>query len=71
MSEHHAEQSELALVVNLAPVTDRLPNPAVHPTLGLPQVTIDPRAASAAARVRRALDCALGLTAQHAGAFAA
>ena len=67
----HADRAELVLAVNLAPVSERLPSPSLHPTLGLPQVTIDPATASAALRVRHALDCALGLTAQHVGAFAA
>jgi len=67
----HAADARLALAVSLAPPAERLPEPALHPTLGVPHIIVDPRAASAAARIRRALDCALGVTAQHAGAFAA
>ncbi|HYZ62373.1 MAG TPA: hypothetical protein VE650_07945 [Acetobacteraceae bacterium] len=48
---------------------ERLPSPALHP-LGVPLVAVDPALASAPARVRLALDCAMGRTAQVAGAFA-
>jgi hypothetical protein len=51
--------------------TERLPAPLTHPTLGLPMIYLDPAGASAADRVALALDCALGNTAQIAGAFAA
>lgn len=66
----HVKQSRLALAVALSSAGERLPEPSRHATLDLPLVTIDPSAASAAARVGRALDCALGRTAQVAGAFA-
>lgn len=69
----------LALAVELsakayAPA-DRLPATRFHPTLvnaalAIPFITIDPAQPSAPARVMRALDCALGLTRQVAGAFA-
>ena len=58
----------LALVVQLERGT-RLPEPRRH-ELGLPLVTVDPGLASAPARVRLALDCALGTVAQVAGSFA-
>ena len=48
---------------------ERLPSPARH-ELGLPLVSIDPALASATARVRLALECAMGRTEQLAGAFA-
>ncbi len=65
----------LALVVRLAssgqsPV-ERLPHSARDAALGLPLLTLDGFAASAAARVALALDCATGRVAQVAGAFAA
>jgi HPr kinase/phosphorylase len=66
-------EARLALAVELTPhppIGERLPEPRRHPTLDLPLVTIDPRAASAAARVGLALDCALGRIGQVAGAFA-
>jgi HPr kinase/phosphorylase len=66
----HAEQTCLALAVTLEPPAERLPEPLPHPVFGVPLVYVDPRAASATARIRRALDCALGQTAQHTGAFA-
>ncbi len=50
--------------------TMRLPAPRRHPVLDLPLVTVDPAAVSAARRVSLALDCALGLVTQLAGAFA-
>ncbi len=67
----HVKQSRLALAVMLAGQDARLPEPGRHPALNLPLITIDPHAASATARVGRALDCALGHTAQIAGCFCA
>jgi HPr kinase/phosphorylase len=67
----HAGHARLALAVNLGPVADRLPEPSRHPALGLPMVSVDPGAASAAIRIRRALDCAQGRIDQHTGAFTA
>jgi HPr kinase/phosphorylase len=61
----------LALIVDLATPSDRMPMPRQHPDLGLPMVSIDPAAASAPERVALALDCATGLVRQVAGAFAA
>ena len=66
----HVKQSRLVLAVSLSGVGERLPEPDCHAVLDLPLMTIDPSAASATARVSRALDCALGHTAQIAGAFA-
>ena len=59
--------ARLALVVALAE-GERLPMPETH--MALPLVRIEPRQASAPARVAAALDCALGRTIQVAGAFA-
>ena len=47
---------------------DRLPAPK-RDHHGLPVVTVDPDAASAALRVALALDCVLGRVPMHAGAF--
>ena len=49
---------------------ERLPDPARDPDLGVPGITLDPWPASAPLRVSLALDCALGLVPQVAGAFA-
>ncbi len=47
-------------VAGLAPTAERLPEPRVHPVLGLPMLRIAPFAASAAFRVEIALDCVRG-----------
>lgn len=60
----------VALDISAPSSAERLPMPRCHPGLALPQIVLDPSVPSAAARVRRALDCALGRTAQLAGAFA-
>ena len=67
----HAPAARLALAVELADEPERLPMPTRHAELDLPLVLISPAAASACARVAAALDCALGRTAQLAGAFQA
>jgi HPr kinase/phosphorylase len=67
----HRPSAELALVVSLGSATPRLPMPARHAGLDLPQVGIDAAAASAPERVALALDCVLGRIAQHTGAFVA
>ncbi len=68
----HKPSAALALVVTLgSPPPARLPLPARHTTLDLPQVGIDAAAASAPDRVALALDCALGRVTQHTGAFVA
>jgi HPr kinase/phosphorylase len=65
----HVPQARLVLAVDLTNIAERLPEPRVHPELGIPLVRIDPAAASATARVSMALSCALGTTEQIAGAF--
>lgn len=67
----YLEQAGLALAVELGQETDRMPEPRRHQMLGLPVVTVDARAASAAQRVELALNCALGRVVQTVGAFAA
>jgi HPr kinase/phosphorylase len=67
----HRDHAELALVVTLGALPPRLPVPARHAALDLPQVGIDAAAASAPERVAMALDCALGRVTQHIGAFVA
>ncbi|MCW3473661.1 HPr kinase/phosphorylase [Limobrevibacterium gyesilva] len=66
----HAPEARLALAVQLGRVDVRLPEPARHPSLDLPMVTLDGAGASAPQRVALALDCALGRLSQLAGAFA-
>ncbi len=66
----YAPSACLALAVTLERPAQRLPEPADHPSLGVPHIWVDPRGASAATRIRCALDCAEGRTTQHAGAFA-
>ncbi len=63
----HAAPAHLALVAELGPPGERLPEPALHPELGLPMVRIDAAAASAPDRVALALDCVLGKVGQVAG----
>jgi HPr kinase/phosphorylase len=67
----HLATARLALVAELGALHARLPEPAWHPALDLPLMTLDPGAASAAARLALALDCALGRVQQYAGAFVA
>ena len=47
-------------VAGLAPAAERLPEPRMHPVLGLPMLRIAPFAASAAFQTEIALDCILG-----------
>lgn len=62
----------LRLVVSLGEVlATRLPEPQLHSLLNLPEITINPKAGSAVARVALALEAACGRITQHAGAFAA
>ncbi len=65
----HACSVRLRLAVELGEA-ERLPMPARHDALDLPLVRVRAEAASAADRVALALDCALGLLGQVAGAFA-
>jgi HPr kinase/phosphorylase len=67
----YCSKARVALVVDLGSSSERMPAPLAHPELGSPVVRIDAAAASAAERVGLALDCALGLVRQVAGAFAA
>ena len=62
--------ARLVLVIELG-TADRLPLPARYAPLDLPLVVLNPAGASAAQRVELALQCALGIRAQRAGAFAA
>lgn len=64
-------RARLALLVQLAEETPRLPEPQRDPEFGLPVVRLVPDTASAPQRVALALDCALGKLGQLAGAFAA
>jgi HPr kinase/phosphorylase len=64
-------QARLAMIVDLATTADRMPMPRRHPELDLPIVSIDATMPSAPERVSLALDCALRLVTQVAGAFAA
>jgi len=66
----HLPRARLALAVELGEAAARLPMPARHPTLGVPSISLDPFAASAAQRVAMALDCTQGLLHQQVGAFA-
>ena len=67
----HVEPVRLVLVAQLGVLDQRVPEPARHPVLDLPLVRLEAGAASAAARVALALDCALGRVTQCAGTFAA
>jgi HPr kinase/phosphorylase len=67
----HAPAATLRLAVNLGVQTTRLPEPALHETLRIPLVTVDPAQHSAPERVALALDAACGRVRQIAGAFAA
>lgn len=67
----HAGPTPIALVVELGPPAERLPEPMMHPSLGVPVIRLDATVASAPDRVVLALDCALGRLRQLAGAFAA
>jgi len=61
----------LRLIVRLGVQTERLPEPARDPQLGLPVVTIDPAQNSAPERLGMALEAACGRLTQRAGAFQA
>ena len=69
----YVPEVRVALAVALGPGeqgNERLPDPRRDPRLGVPSIRLDPWPASAPLRVSLALDCALGLVAQVAGAFA-
>jgi HPr kinase/phosphorylase len=59
----------LAVLLTGGPVP-RMPELAETHAYGVPQISLDPTGASAAARVALALDCACGTVAQVVGAFA-
>jgi HPr kinase/phosphorylase len=63
-------RARLALIVELARSSERMPMPRRHPELGLPIIGVDAAAASAPERVALALECATGRISQVAGAFA-
>lgn len=65
----HVSGVNLKIVVALTETSERLPEPERHATLDLPLVRVHAAAASAPERVALALDCALGLVSQVAGAF--
>lgn len=67
----YCRQANLALIVELGCPAERMPAPLAHPEFDRPVVRIDTAAASAPERVALALECALGLVGQVAGAFAA
>jgi len=64
----YVAKARIALAVDLAEA-DRLPAPARHPALDVPLVRVRGDTASAPERVALALDCALHLIEQVAGAF--
>jgi HPr kinase/phosphorylase len=66
----YVSHADLKVVIRLAGISDRLPEPERHPMLDLPMVHIDASTASAPDRVILALDCAQGLCSQVAGSFA-
>lgn len=65
----HVGQVMPVLAVTLAEAPDRLPCPRRDAVLDLPLIAIDPRAASAALSIARALDYLEGRIGQVAGAF--
>jgi HPr kinase/phosphorylase len=67
----HIEAAALRLVVRVDAEFTRLPVPARHTELAVPEVSVDPFHASAPLRVAYALDAALGLEGHVVGAFAA
>lgn len=67
----HVAAVKLALAVQLGGMPARLPQPDRYAPLDLPLIALDASVASAAQRVDLALDCALGLRTQQAGAFVA
>ncbi len=66
-------RAPLTLLADLAPAgeRERLPDPSRERLLGvdLPRITVDPRAASAVARLRVALDVLAGRAASRCGAL--
>ena len=69
----YVPEARVVLAVALGPEDqdgERLPDPRRDLHLGVPSIHLDPWPASAPLRVSLALDCALGLVSQVAGAFA-
>ncbi len=68
-----ADDATLALAVELVAADGmaRLPMPAAWPPAGVPRIALHAFEASACDKLAWALDAALGLRAQRAGAFAA
>jgi HPr kinase/phosphorylase len=64
-------QAPLRLVVRCGRPSARLPQPAAHDALGVPEVIVDPWLAAAPRIVELALDAALGKAGHIVGAFAA
>ena len=54
-------------VAGFGPTVERMPEPRMHPVLGLPMLRLAPFAASAAFRTEIALDCVLGSRFLHVG----
>ena len=54
-------------VAGFGPTVERMPEPRMHPVLGLPMLRLAPFAASAAFRTEIALDCILGRRFLHVG----
>jgi len=63
-------RARLRLAITLGIQTARLPEPKIHPTLGVPEIVLDPQTPSAAARAALALEAACGRVTQLCGAFA-
>jgi HPr kinase/phosphorylase len=64
-------RAPLRLAVRCGPVAVRLPQPAAHDLLGVPEVSVDPLRPEAPQIVELALDAALGKVGHVVGAFAA
>ena len=64
-------KARLRLVITLGQTAERLPLPRRHAKLDVPEILLDPRAASAPERAALALEAACGRVSQLAGAFAA
>jgi len=64
-------EARLRLVVRMGQKPERMPAPAWHPDLRLPEVMIDPQTASAPERASLALETACGRLKQTAGIFTA
>ena len=62
--------ARIALVVTLGDEGERLPLPSRNTVFGVPEIIINPWAASAPLRVALALDCAIGRQQLLTGAFA-